>query len=347
MGKLHGLDIEEAHKMQQFDIPVVLVFFNRPEFFRQVLEQVKKVKPQKLYLISDYAREDRVGEKEKVKQCRQLAEEMIDWECEVIKNYANENKGCCDRIGGGAAWVFSQEEKAVFLEDDNVPDLSFFAYCKELLERYEHDERIFWICGGNYLVNYNTPDQSSYIFSKHMYPCGWASWRRSFQYFDEKMTLWNDIETRQRVLNQFSNKKRREDMEFSWGHEAELAKNNLRQSTWDFQWSFIQHVHKALTIVPKYNLIHNIGVSPESTHGVTTMTKYTKRLLFLDIIPLEFPLKHPAEISVDTLYDTEVDRLLVRPGRLKFKTSQFLKKLFGFNIYFSFTEQLKNKFKNQ
>lgn len=330
--------------MQKFDIPVVLIFFNRPEFFRQVLERVSIIKPKKIYLISDGARPDRVGENHKVRQCRELAEKMIDWDCEVIKNYANENKGCCDRIGGGAKWVFSLEEKAIFLEDDNLPDLSFFEYCKELLEKYEDDKQIFWICGGNYLVKYNTPDESSYIFSKHMYPCGWAAWRRSFQYYDEKMALWNDIETRKNVLDKFTNKKRREDMEFSWGHEAELAKFNLRQSTWDFQWSFIQHVYNGLTIVPKYNLIHNIGVSSDSTHGVTTMTKYAKRLLFLDIIPLEFPLIHPKNISVDKLYDAEVDKLLIRPGRLKFKISQFLKKLFGFNVYFSFTEQLKNRF---
>lgn len=331
--------------MQQFDVPVVLIFFNRPDFFRKVLEQVAKIKPKKLYLISDGARLDHLGEMEKVMQCRDMADEMIDWECEVIKNYADENKGCCDRIGGGAAWVFTLEETAIFLEDDNIPDLSFFPYCKNLLEKYADDEQIFWICGGNYLVNYDAPNQNSYVFSRHMYPCGWASWRRAFQYFDKKMTLWDDPQVRKRVLNKFDNKKRREDMEFSWGHEAELARNGMRASTWDFQWSFTQYVHDALTIVPAHNLIHNIGVSADSTHGVTTMTNYAKRLLFLDVIPLEFPLKHPLDISIDTVYDAKIDDLLVRPNRLKFKLSQILKRLFGFNLYFSFSQQLNEKLK--
>lgn len=333
--------------MSQFDVPVVLIFFNRPDFFQKVIEQVAKVKPQKLYLISDGARLNRPEEVEKVIQCRELADKMIDWECEVIKNYADGNKGCCDRIGGGAAWVFTFEEKAIFLEDDNVPDLSFFSYCKELLEKYKDNEQIFWICGGNYLVNYDNVNQSSYVFSKHMYPCGWASWRRAFQYFDEKMALWDDLQIREKVLNQFPNIKRREDMEFSWGHEAELARHNMRASTWDFQWSFIQYVHEGLTIVPVHNLIHNIGISADSTHGVTSITKYAKRLLLLDVIPLEFPLKHPSKISIDTIYDAKVDKLLVRPKRLEFKLSQFLKSLFGFNLYFSFLCQLKEKFRGK
>lgn len=330
--------------MKKFDIPVVLIFFNRPYFFEKLLRQIAKVKPSKLYLISDGARPNRFGEDKLVQESRDLADKLIDWPCTVIKNYAEENKGCCDRIAGGAKWVFSMEETAIFLEDDNIPDLTFFPYCKELLERYYDNKDVFWICGGNYLVNYKNKEESSYIFSRHMYPCGWASWRRAFSAYDEAMSNWFDLEIRKEVLSKIRNPSRRIDMEYIWGYQAALIRQGNRPTTWDVQWSFLQYQKNGLSIVPCHNLIHNIGIDARSTHGVTKMTRYAKRLLMLDIIPIDFPLIHPKTVALDDEYDDRVDRLLILPNRFKFWLAQVLKKIFRLNPYMSLTEQLQSKY---
>ncbi len=329
--------------MEQFDVPIVLIFFNRPEYFRKVLEQVGKIRPKKLYLISDGPRTNRPNELDSIMECRRMADEYITWDCDVTKNYAGVNMGCCERIGNGASWVFTKEETAIFLEDDNIPDISFFKYCKEMLDRYRDCENVFWIVGGNYLVDYETPDNLSYVFSRHMYPCGWASWRRAFKHFDDKMSKWWNINDREYVLKQVKNPKRKQDLEYSWGREAELGRIGHRQSTWDYQWSFAQYLHDGLTIVPTKNLIHNIGVSEDSTHGVTELTSYTKRLLSLETFEIEFPLVHPKQILVDENYDGKIDELLIRPDRVKFKIAEILNTIFRFNRYFSFTGQLKAK----
>ena len=50
-------------------------------------------------------------EKKQVDECRIAVEKNINWNCEIIKDYANVNKGVFDRIGLGAKWVFTKEEK--------------------------------------------------------------------------------------------------------------------------------------------------------------------------------------------------------------------------------------------
>ncbi|MDP4182672.1 MAG: glycosyltransferase family 2 protein, partial [Bacillota bacterium] len=173
--------------MEGFNVPVTLFFFKRDKII-QIIDRIREIKPQKLYLISDGPRNDE--EEILVNNCRRLVEESINWDCKIIRNYAEQNKGVYDRIGLGAKWVLSMEDYAIFLEDDNLPDLTFFRFCEELLETYKEDTRILWICGTNYLEEYQPKDGASYVFTKHMLPCGWASWSHKFnRFYDGNLDL--------------------------------------------------------------------------------------------------------------------------------------------------------------
>ena len=145
------------------DVPVLLIFFNRPETFSKVFEQVKKARPSKLFLYQDGARLNRPADKENVAKCRAIAEE-IDWECDVHRLYQEENKGCDPSEFIAIKWAFSMVDACIVLEDDDVPSQSFFPFCKELLEKYKNDERINMICGMN--INGITENVTSdYLFS--------------------------------------------------------------------------------------------------------------------------------------------------------------------------------------
>ena len=113
---------------EQFDIPVVLLIFKRKDKRTQIIDRVSQVKPKKVYIIADGPRDD--SEKKDVLECRAWLEGLIDWDCEVIKNYADTNRGVYENIGEGAKWVFEKEETAIFLEDDNLPEVDFFKFSK-------------------------------------------------------------------------------------------------------------------------------------------------------------------------------------------------------------------------
>ncbi|WP_199666983.1 hypothetical protein [Exiguobacterium sp. AM39-5BH] len=179
-------------KNKTFDIPIVLFIFKRVDKTQLIIKRISEIRPKKIYIIADGPRD--ITEAEVVNRCRQMIEESIDWECEIIKNYSQNNRGVYENIGEGAKWVFKKEEQAIFLEDDNLPDLSFFDFCKEMLSEYRSDDRILWICGTNYLEEFENKENTSYVFTQHLLPCGWASWSDKFlKYYDGNLNkLDND-----------------------------------------------------------------------------------------------------------------------------------------------------------
>jgi hypothetical protein len=299
--------------MSFFDIPVTLFFFKREEKTVKIINRIAEVKPQKLYLIADGPRND--IELERVKECRKRVEAAITWDCEVIKNYADENKGVYNRIGLGAKWVFEREKSAIFLEDDNLPDPTFFPFCKELLAMYENDTRVFWICGTNYLEKFNPCDDSSYVFTKHMLPCGWASWSHKFpKYYDGEMQLWKNGYIRKRVVQEIEYRPLAKQLMQTWNRVDYQFKTYGKPGSWDGQMSFTQRSQNLYAIVPKNNLIENIGADADSEHGGTSMkNKMTKRFCSIKTYPIEFPLIHPKGFMTDPVFEKRTNRIITLP----------------------------------
>mgnify|MGYP001558702868 CR=1 FL=1 len=81
-----------------------------------------------LFLIADGPRH--AEDEPKCAASRALAAE-VDWDCEVLTNFAETNLGCGHRVASGLDWVFANVPEAIILEDDCVPADSFFPYCSE------------------------------------------------------------------------------------------------------------------------------------------------------------------------------------------------------------------------
>ena len=282
-------------QIKSINCPVTMIIFNREDNARQVFNQIKKVKPPKLFVIADGPRESKAGEKELCEQTRNIIND-VDWQCEVITNFAEKNMGCKNRISSGLTWVFSQTESSIILEDDCCPSLSFFYYCEELLEKYKDDERVSMISGNNHVfADENTkgvPD-TSYYFSKHVHIWGWATWARAWNYYDLEVKQWPEFK-KQKKLNSFLTKK---------GHyyfwEAMFDHYyKKRIPSWDGAWVFAVWLQNGLAIAPSVNLIQNTGVSADATH-TTKEDRYSR----LKAEELSFPLVHPENIEENRLLD--------------------------------------------
>lgn len=332
--------------MDLFQVPVVLFSFKRIDKTLLIVERLSKVKPQKLYIISDGGRTDE--EWDKVNKCRSEIEAHIDWNCEVVKRYASCNIGVYANIAGGVKWVFEQEEYAIFLEDDNLPALSFFPFCQEMLLKYKDDTRVLWICGTNYLKSFSFPSDSSYYFTHHMMPCGWASWSDKFnRFYDKDFSLWENPYIQEVLKNlPYDNLLRAQDIE-NWNRELKRKKKGLKFDSWDYQMSFSLRVHGLYGIVPKYNQITNIGVDFDSIHGGSSFDNImTRRFCGLPTQELEFPLKHPLAVQADSEYEKATAHIITMPlsYRLKSKISNFLKRLFRIDMEESFTKTMHKRF---
>ena len=189
---------------KKISCPVTMIIFNRYDKAKKVFEQVKLVKPPKLLIVADGPRESRPNEKELCEKTRSIISE-IDWDCEVLTNFAEKNMGCKDRIASGLDWVFSQVEESIILEDDCIPSLSFFYFCEENLRKYKNDSRIMMISGDNHLFGKKTISDS-YYFSRHVHIWGWATWKNRWKDFKTDISDYTNIDIENLYIHKDSKK---------------------------------------------------------------------------------------------------------------------------------------------
>ena len=242
------------------DTPVVLFIFNRPETTREVFAAIRDAQPKKLLIIADGARMDRPGELEKCAETRASIESGIDWPCEVLSNYSEVNLGCGRRFASGMDWVFTQVEEAIFLEDDCVPDSTFFSFCANLLERYRFDTRVMHINGNNF-VGSGFHDEASYAFCKNVHSWAWATWKRAWVYYDYNMLLWRNGKGLELLRNVSES-----EYEFEYWRKCFDKVTAGEVDTWDFQWLFACWTQSGLAIYPKSNLVSDIGCRSDAVN---------------------------------------------------------------------------------
>lgn len=291
----------------KIDVAVLLIFFNRPNTFAKVFEQVKIARPHKLFLYQDGARDGVAGDKAAVEQCRRIAGE-IDWECEVHQNYQRGNHGCDPSEYMAQKWAFGLVDKCIVLEDDDVPSQSFFPFCKELLDRYENDERINMICGMNHMGVYEGTAYD-YLFSYGGSITGWASWGRVVRGWTEDYPLLADPASTKKFVEANRHKY---DMRKYIATAAKHRKSG--KAHYESILSYHMFANHSINIVPKYNLISNIGNNSEGgTHAVRAerlLPKGIRKIFSMKTYEYSFPLNHPGFVMEDVEFKRRLDRIM-------------------------------------
>lgn len=282
-----------------FSVPILFLIFNRPDNASVVFNRIREIKPQRLYVAADGARTYKAGEKEACLQTRAIID-RIDWPCELKTLFRNQNLGCKRAVSEAISWFFENEEYGIILEDDCLPDLSFFPFCEELLIKYKDDERIGHI-GGNCFLPGIVKDGFSYDFCSVTHIWGWATWRRVWKNVDVDFPFWTEHKDRRSSL--FCNKW--EEIYFSSFISDALAhKNGL--NPWAVFYYYSLRLQHQLSIYPAVNLVKNIGIGDSNaTHTGTSVHKYE---VFTD--RMQFPLKHPGVLLDNSIINKKTIKLI-------------------------------------
>ncbi len=275
---------------KSFDIPILFIIFNRPNTTIRVFNQIKKIKPKKLYVVADGARNNKEGEDSKCNEVRGIIN-SIDWDCEVFKNYSEINLGCKNRLSSGISWFFENEEMGIILEDDCLPDISFFYFCKELLIKHKDNERIGMISGNNFQFG-KIKNEYSYYFSKYSHIWGWATWRRAWKKYDVNMKKWPLL--RKKISSVLPNIF---DTVYWKIIFDDVYKGKI--DTWDYQWTFTCFINNYLSIIPSINLVSNIGFCQKNATHTQRINKFSN----MKMSSINFPLSHPKTIEDDKRSD--------------------------------------------
>ena len=277
----------------QLTTPVVFLIFNRPDTTRKVFEVIRQAQPQQLLVVADGPRSDKAGEAKKCAEVRAIID-TVDWDCEVLINYSEINLGCKKRVSSGLDWAFSLVEEAIILEDDCLPDPTFFRFCQELLEKYRDDKRIMAISGDNFQFGRKRTNYS-YYFSRYSHCWGWATWGRAWQYYDGEMKLWEEIRDQNWLKDILDNNP----WEVSYRRRKLQAVYEGDIDSWAYIWTFSCWLQNGLVILPNVNLVSNIGFTSEGTRTTNTKSPFAS----LPTEAMTFPLKHPPFMVRDTKAD--------------------------------------------
>ena len=287
--------------MQPFkiDVPVLITFFIRSDTLKKVFDSVKIARPSTLLLWQDGPRSD--ADMDKIMACRAIVEN-IDWECNVYRNYHTENMGCDPSTYLSHKWAFEKVDKCIILEDDMVPSQSYYRFCKELLDKYEYDERINHICGINFVQD-EVECSDDYLFS--YYGTGaWASWRRVAKEWDETYSYLDDARAMSNVRGKYP-------ALADTSYKTALKRRKSGKAYWETILGFNASLNNRLVIIPRVNLVSNIGVTDGATHGTSLwlMNRRVRKLFFMDAKDIDFPLMHPKYILPDYKYLDEMSKI--------------------------------------
>ena len=294
--------------------PVLFLVFNRPELTFQVFEEIRKAKPAQLYIAADGPREDKDGEAEKCELTRSIINK-IDWNCEVKTLFRDKNLGCKIAVSSAITWFFDNVEEGIILEDDCLPDPSFFKFCEELLERYRDNETIMHIGGTNFQDGIER-GKFSYYFSNLSHIWGWATWRRAWKKYTIGMDGFEEFLSKDKLKKKLGNKIFADFFNKKLGQTFEGTIN-----TWDYQWSFTIWKNDGLCIIPNKNLVSNIGFGNNATHTVENNSE-------LSVIRTEeiHSIIHPETIKINKKAD-----------------NYFIKKHIGYNGIFDYYYKYSKK----
>lgn len=296
--------------------PVLMIVFNRPDKAQKVLSAIRTVAPKKLYIAADGPRPGHPTDADQCKSTREIVNQ-VDWDCEVKTLFQPKNLGCGLAVSTGISWFFHQEEKGIILEDDCLPNIDFFRFCDELLDKYQHDTRVMQVSGTNYHKGWKRDADYSYYFSSIGHCWGWATWRRAWNHFDLYMKKYPELKSKGYM----------DDYVFKDVIAYFAALPNIEQETWDVSWDFAKYSQSGLSIIPHANMVKNIGLDGDSTHEFEG-TKYKLEYSKED----SFPLKHPSMIIPDTVSDHKYYQEYWGKSRIE-KIKMAVKKMIPKNIW--------------
>ncbi|WP_462267053.1 nucleotide-diphospho-sugar transferase [Mucilaginibacter sp.] len=292
--------------------PVLFLIFNRPDITQTVFNAIRKFKPAYLYVAADGPRAARPDDLQLCKAARAIIEQ-IDWDCNVKTLFRDENRGCGKAVSEAITWFFSYVEEGIILEDDCLPNESFFNFCECLLEKYRNKNQVMHI-GGACFQDKTALNKNSYYFSSYIHIWGWATWKRAWSLYNYNISPDSNSGLLDNLKKIFPDK-----AEFNFWKRGfdDIASNTI--DTWDTQWSYTVYKNNGIGITPTTNFISNIGFGANATHTLVADPKTTALpLTSIDVV------RHPVNIQISRRLDRKTFKKLFQFGNTKFNRIKFI-----------------------
>jgi hypothetical protein len=246
------------------------------------MEELRIVKPGLLYFSANAPKNEE--EEKYTRQIRNLIDK-IDWPCVVKKKYEeNHIADCSISVTKAIDWFFENENFGIILEDDCLPNPSFFKLCEFINEKRKLFKDVYQISGTN--VQYDHSSPLTLRYTDYSLPnWGWATWRDRWKYYTTSMDNW---------------KKHKDLIQSKVKHpefwEKIFSENEVSKIAWDLQWNLDIWIQGGKILSPSYNTVMNIGFD-----SLATLTTNPNNIL------AKLPRKDFETDKLDDLMITESD----------------------------------------
>lgn len=286
-------------------LPVLLIAFNRPTLTSQVLDSIISYKPQVLYIAVDGPRHEK--DMSSILEIQNILNNR-KFDFKVITLFREKNLGCRVAVSSAISWFFENEEMGIILEDDCLPNDSFYVFMEKMLIKFKDDTRIGVVSGNNFFYNrIHLP--YSYYASVYTHIWGWGTWKRAWSGYKSCGIPEEKIQTV--IRDKFSEAKERQ----FWIENIKLA-NSGELDTWDLQWGFYNWEKNRINIMPSKNLVKNIGFGEDATHTKAEDSNLNR----METQEMNFPLVEPKDLVPDPLLEYYTRRIFFRiPFHERFK----------------------------
>jgi len=294
--------------MRQFTgKPLLYLAYNRPEETNRSFSAIRKLGIKKLYIALDGPKSDRSSDFNLCGQVRDIVMQ-VDWDCKVQYLFRENNMGCRYAVSSALDWFFSQETSGVIVEDDIIMSDDAYAFISILLDRFQEEPRVMMVSACNLLNEYNSG--SDYHFSKTGGVWGWGTWRRAWALHDPEMKDWPDIKNSGILYEKLPTDQA--------AHRTETGDAVYYKGldSWSYGLTIRRIINDGLAVVPRVNLIDNIGFNDSATHTTRTNPAFEKMkpqtISVLD-------LNHPAAVEADARYDKmvfDLNKSASKPGAI-------------------------------
>jgi len=315
------------------NVPILLLLYKRPETTIHVINALKKVKAKLIYIAINVPPIDKSHKDyQNYKKVLNIVNK-INWKCELKIKKRKKHLNSYESYKKSVKWFFKNEKEGIILEDDTVPNQSFFSFCKKLLEKYRNNKKIALISGTSF-INKKNMGNESYLFSNFSLMWGYATWRRTINDYDEKMKDWPKLKKRL-----FSNITKDKIVISYWTKIFNHAYKN-KLMAFDYRMVYSNFKKNKLTIIPKKNLVKNIGFGNSATHTIDSGWYSNFKTSELKNI------KHPKMIIPNFSYDNWLNNNLfgIKYGHYSKKIKKF--KIFNNKIAFNFARNIYLVFKS-
>lgn len=287
-----------------YKIPILLIIFNRPAETSAVFNIIKNIKPEHLFVAADGPRVQNDSDTENCKKTRELIN--VDWECNFHTLYQDENKGCGLGPAEAINWFFDNVDEGIILEDDIIPGPGFFEFMEFALTQYHNNNSVNMVTGLNLAQKWKFTS-NDYFFSKYGGTAGWGTWKREWNQYKFLLNLSDIDEYKYPDLKKNIKSKKH------YLYFKNLFNKTLNASMidfWDYQWLYTRLSSGGYSIVPRENLIKNIGFGENATH--TQIADHPQA--FIKHGKIDFPLKL-LRPSVSRFYDWYIFERFMNPSR--------------------------------